>query len=41
MRLKSMSGAGGRIVVENVNASLKRDGRGIDVEASAREAAPA
>ena len=41
MRLKSMSGAGGPIVAETVDASLERDGRGIEVEASAREAVPA
>ncbi len=41
MRLKSMSGVGGPIVAETVDASLERDGRGIEVEASAGEAVPA
>ena len=40
MRLKSISGAGGPIVAETVDASLRRDGRGIEVETVAREAVP-
>ncbi len=35
-----MSGAGWPTMVEAVDASLRLDGRGIEVEASAREAVP-
>jgi hypothetical protein len=37
VRLKSMSGAGWPTMVETVDASLRRDGRGIEVETVARK----
>jgi hypothetical protein len=41
VRLKSMSGAGGPTLVEAVDASLRGDGRWIEVEADGRVVVPA
>ena len=41
MRLKSMSGAAGQSWSLGIDASLERDGRGIETETVAREAVPA
>jgi hypothetical protein len=40
MRLKSKSGAGGPSMAESVDASLRHDGQGIEVEPCARNAVP-